>query len=185
MSDIFLHKVCIADCEGVMSFCERTLVSLVVNVLVFGLLPGLRARWTARAASGDHGLGRRRGDLICAGGAVHRHGGDGHAQRAQTRAWRPLDERERLIRLRHNITSAVVTAGVIAVMSVLLMGWNAVLAANLLLAVLVNRRKSSRRFTPSARNSGRPPNADRNEIRQLRFERNEMTCKPSWRRASA
>ncbi|MFT3727816.1 MAG: hypothetical protein QM759_08340 [Terricaulis sp.] len=48
------------------------------------------------------------------------------------------DEREKLIRLRAaNVASAIVIAGVILVMNALLFGWNAVLAANLLLAVLV------------------------------------------------
>lgn len=123
-----------------MSFREKIAwVSLVVHVLVFGAyFLAFAPDWTARAASGDHGLGQIVGAIIAlvvlsiAMVVAVTLSAPKHESMA------PLDERERLIRLRAaNITSAVVTAGVIAVMSVLLMGWNAVLAANLLLAVLV------------------------------------------------
>lgn len=123
-----------------MGFREKLAwASLIAHVLVFGAyFLAFVPHWSARAASSDHGLGQMAGAIIAlivlsiaAAIAITLS-----APRDEWKA--PPDERERLIRLRAaNITAAVVTIGVIAVMNVLLLGWNPVLAANLLLAVLV------------------------------------------------
>src|SRR5690349_5923166 len=123
-----------------MSFREKIAwASLIAHLAVFGWYFAVFApSWTARAAADDRGLG----DMVLAivalimlsivlaiALALSSAKGD-----VRTR----FDEREKLIRLRAaNITAAVVTAGVLIVMGVLMMGWNSVLAANLLLAVLV------------------------------------------------
>lgn len=123
-----------------MSFREKVAwASLLAHVVVFGLyFTSFAQNWSARVASSDHGLGQMVGAIIALvvfsivlaiAATISTPKGD----------IRPhYDEREKLVRLRAaNITSAVVTAGVILVMNALMFGWNAVLAANLLLAALV------------------------------------------------
>ncbi len=112
--------------------------SLVAHIVVFGpYFTGFALDWEARVASDDYGLGQIIGAIlllvaVSAALAVF-------ATLSAPKEWRlRLDERERAIRLHAaNITAALVTTGVLGVMAALLMGWNGVLAANLLLGVLV------------------------------------------------
>jgi Ca2+/Na+ antiporter len=123
-----------------MSFREKVAwASLFAHIVVFGwYFTDFAQNWTARIVSSDHGLGQMVGAIIALvllsiaiaiAAIVSTPKDDIRPQ---------YDERERLIRLRAaNITAAVVTVGVILVMNVLMLGWNPVLAANLLLAALV------------------------------------------------
>ena len=122
-----------------MSFREKIAwASLIAHVVVFGAyFLAFAPDWSARAASDDHGLGQMLGALVLLvllSIALAIAAAVSAPKDVMTR----YDEREKFIRLRAaNIAAAVVTAGVICVIGVLLMGWNAVLCANLLLAVLV------------------------------------------------
>ena len=123
-----------------MSFREKVAwVSLLAHVVVFGwYFSSFAQGWTARIVSSDHGLGQMGGAIVALVvlSIVLAIAVTISTPTVDVRA--RFDEREKLIRLRAaNITSAVVTAGVILAMSALMLGWNTVLAANLLLAVLV------------------------------------------------
>lgn len=122
-----------------MSFREKLAwASLIAHFLVFGpYFAGFANDWSARAASDDHGLDQIVGAIVLLVAisialAII-------ATLSAPKEWRlPIDERERIVRLQAaNITAALVTTGVLGVMAALLMGWNGVLAANLLLGVLV------------------------------------------------
>lgn len=111
---------------------------VLAHIVVFGwYFAAFAPHWAARAASPDHGLG----DMIIAVLAliiVSIMLAIIAAMSAPKEATTPYDEREKMIRLRAaNITSAVVTTGALLVIGALVFDWNAVLAANLLLAVLV------------------------------------------------
>lgn len=113
--------------------------ALAAYVVVFGwYFADFANHWQARIASDDHGLGAIVGavvllivlSIVLAIATVL------GTPKADVRT--RFDEREKLIRLRAaNIAAAVVTVGALAVIAVLLMGVNPVLAANFLLGVLV------------------------------------------------
>ena len=113
--------------------------ALAIYLLVFGwYFTDFASHWQARVVSDDHGLAAIIGAIIILVVlsillAILTIFGTPKAD-VRTR----FDEREKLLRLRAaNIAAAVVTAGVLAVIAALLMGANAVLAANVLLGALV------------------------------------------------
>lgn len=122
-----------------MSFREKLAwASLIAHFLVFiPYFTEFAFNWSTRASSGDQGLGHIVGAIVLL--VVISIALAIIATLSAPKEWRlPLDERERSIRLQAaNITAALVTTGVLGVMAALLMGWNGVLAANLLLGVLV------------------------------------------------
>lgn len=122
-----------------MSFREKLAwASLAAHFIVFGLyFSDYSAHWRVRMASDDHGLGQLIGAVILL--VVLSIGLTVAAMLSAQQEWKtPLDEREEFIRLRAaNLTAAVVTTGVVGVIWTLLAGWNAILAANLLLLILV------------------------------------------------
>jgi hypothetical protein len=123
-----------------MGFREKIAwTSLLIHVVVFGwYFASFAADWRARIASADHGLAQITLAIVAlialSIAVVIAVTVSTKKSDIRTR----YDEREKLLRLRAaNIASAVVIVGVLLVMNALMFGWNPVLAANLLLAVLV------------------------------------------------